>query len=226
MSKNSTESRTDPPRLLVTGGPTHEPIDDVRYIANRSSGRMSIAVCEEALSRGWTTTLLLGPTSIPTPHDTKLALHRFRTSKELEILLARHAPECDVLIMGAAVADYRPVRADERPKIPRDPEGMTLELEPVPDLLSDVASRKRENQLFVGFALEERANMVARARKKLTTKHLDLIVANPLETMDSDQIEALLIGHSEDDEKIFPIHKCDKSHFAHILLDKIAASCA
>lgn len=178
-------------RLLVTAGPTHEPLDEVRYLANRSSGTLGIAIADAAARRGWRTTILLGPTNL-SPSDTRVTLHRFRTTAELEALLAEHAPHCDMLIMAAAVADYRP-RSAAPGKTPRRDRPLTIELEPTPDLIQAAATRKRPDQVFVGFALEPRETMVEAARAKLERKGLDAVVANPLETMDAATIEATLV---------------------------------
>src|SRR5688572_13295749 len=84
-------------RVLITAGPTHEPLDRVRYIGNRSSGRMGIALAEACLSRGWPVTLLLGPVVMPTPHHSQITLHRFRTASDLQRLLTEHWPAHDLL---------------------------------------------------------------------------------------------------------------------------------
>lgn len=188
--------------MLVTAGPTHEPIDAVRYIGNRSSGRMGIAIASAAVLAGCPTTLALGPvpmsdreidavfpptTSGAGPHQ----LCRFRTADDLRTLLAELAPAADILIMAAAVADFRPRSRLLDRKIERGA-ALTLELEPVPDLLAEVASRRREGQTLVGFALEEPTRVEERARTKLDRKGLDAIVANPLETMESAGVAAQL----------------------------------
>ncbi|MCA9292451.1 MAG: phosphopantothenoylcysteine decarboxylase [Phycisphaerales bacterium] len=187
-------------RILITAGPTHEPIDAVRYIANRSSGRLGIDLAESAARQGRPVTLLLGPTALH-PNNTQIETIRFRTTADLEAALAEHLPRAGVLIMAAAVADYRPRRApgDLQSKRRRTKEGMTLELEATPDLLAGCAHQRaearRENELFiVGFALEPREEMLASAKAKLTRKGVDLIVANPLETMDAPTIEASLVA--------------------------------
>jgi phosphopantothenoylcysteine decarboxylase/phosphopantothenate--cysteine ligase len=178
-------------RLLITAGPTHEPIDEVRYLANRSSGRLGIAIADDAARRGWRATILLGPTNL-SPSDTRVHLHRFRTTADLERLLAEHAPHCDMLIMAAAVADYRP-RTPAPGKTPRTDRPLTIELEPTPDLIRAAAARKRPDQVFVGFALEPRTTMLGAAKAKLERKGLDAVVANPLETMDAPTIDAALL---------------------------------
>ena len=119
--------------VLITAGPTHEPIDAVRYIANRSSGRMGIALAEAATSRGIRTTLLLGPTALAPPVHSQLTTRRFRTAEELQTLLADAWPDHDILFMAAAVADFRPadpVAPDT--KLVRRGGDLTLRLEPTP----------------------------------------------------------------------------------------------
>lgn len=183
------------PRLLITAGPTQEPIDAVRYIGNRSSGRLGIALAEAARNRGWDVDLLLGPTTTPPPStDTHLRVFRFRTTADLEALLAEHAPSADILVMAAAVADYRPKGGGSvSGKINRSNTGLTLELEVTPDLLAGCASRRKPGQVFVGFALEPRERLLESARAKLHRKGVDIVIANPLETMDSESIEAVIL---------------------------------
>ncbi|MFG0258665.1 MAG: phosphopantothenoylcysteine decarboxylase [Phycisphaerales bacterium JB043] len=205
----------------MTAGPTHEPIDAVRYIANRSSGRMGIALALEGVTRGWHTTLLLGPVSVSTPDNTNLAIHRFRTSDDLQNLLETHSRECDVLIMAAAVADYRP-KTPRTTKMARMDEGMSLELEPVEDLIARCARDKRDDQFFVGFALESRDELESRGARKLQSKGLNMIVANPLETMDAEEIEGLIIGSSESQSGVEQVPPDTKESFARVLLDRVA----
>jgi phosphopantothenoylcysteine decarboxylase / phosphopantothenate---cysteine ligase len=183
------------PHVLITAGPTHEPIDAVRFIGNRSSGRMGVALAHEAAARGWIVTLLLGPTVVQ-PTDERVQVVRFRTCAELQGQLRTLTPQADVLIMAAAVADYRPKTSQAMifgGKFRRKNENLTLELEPTPDLLAEVGAVRRADQLFVGFALEPRDEMLDAATAKMGRKKIDMIVANPLETMDSDMIEATLL---------------------------------
>lgn len=212
-----------PTRLLITAGPTHEPIDDVRYLGNRSSGRLGAALADHAAALGWDTTLLLGPTHL-TPSDSRVRTIRFRTTADLQALLARHLPDCDILIMAAAVADYRPKPADPsaQGKIHRSDQTLILELEPTPDLLAECSRRRAKGQLLVGFALEPRERLMDSARSKLARKGLDFIVANPLETMDAPDIEATLLG-ADGSVRTTP-GRIPKADFAPWLLAALSAS--
>jgi phosphopantothenoylcysteine decarboxylase / phosphopantothenate---cysteine ligase len=208
-----------PKRLLITAGPTHEPIDAVRFIGNRSSGRLGVSLADRAAQEGWTVCLLLGPTAL-TPADSMVRVRRFRTTDDLQTLLNEEFPICDVLVMAAAVADYRPKASREHTKIKRMAAGLKLELEATPDLLAEVAQRRRPEQVVVGFALEPRDRLLESASEKLERKSLDLIVANPLETMDAESIEATLLtrGRAEP-QRVGPI---TKAQFAQVLLSIIA----
>lgn len=182
------------PKLLITAGPTHEPIDAVRFLGNRSSGRLGVALADHAARRGWPTTLLLGPTPLE-PEQPDISLHRYTSCADLEALLKREFPACGVLIMAAAVSDYRPARsmAPGTGKLRRKEQKLTLELEPTPDLLAGCAALRSGHQVLVGFALEPRERLIESARAKLERKSIDMIVANPLETMNAETIEASLI---------------------------------
>lgn len=209
--------------MLITAGPTHEPIDGVRFIGNRSSGRMGSSLAIEAACRGWKVTLLLGPATV-VPTDTGVRVVRFRTCADLQGLLREHVPDSDVLVMAAAVADYRP-KVDPslfNGKFRRTSHNLTLELEPTPDLLAEVAMTRRAAQFMVGFALEPRAEMLESARSKLHRKKVDLVVANPLETMDSENIEAVLVSKAAPD--VPTPEKMTKAKFAAWLMNVIEAS--
>jgi len=207
--------------ILITAGPTHELIDAVRYLANRSSGRLGICLAAAARDAGWDVTLLLGPTPWSAPPGVRT--ERFETTSDLAALLDRHAPDCDVLIMAAAVADYRPSTALKH-KLPRKGQKLVLELEPTPDLVQACATRKRPGQLLIGFALEEPAALAARAREKLAQKGLDAIVANPLETMNAAEIRATV--YTADGQVIAPPggRPLPKDEFARWLIAWVAAA--
>lgn len=210
-------------RLLITAGPTHEPIDAVRFIGNRSSGRVGVALADQAASRGWSVTLLLGPVAAA-PTDSTVRVRRFRTCSDLQALLKEEVPTAAVLVMAAAVADYRP-KVDPRlfnGKFRRTSGPLTLELEPTPDLLAEVAGTRRPDQLMVGFALEPREELEASAQAKLTRKKIDLVVGNPLQTMDSAEIEAMVLG--ADGSRADTPGKISKTAFAAWLMDIIDAT--
>jgi len=183
-----------PIRVLITAGPTHEPIDAVRFLGNRSSGKMGIALAGACLHAGYATTLLLGPVCAPPPPP-PVVTQSFRTCADLQGLLRTHAQQADLIIMAAAVADYRPkpLAALSGGKFRRSAEKVSLELEPTPDLIAEVASTRRAGQVIVGFALEPREEMIASTKSKIARKGLDACVANPLETMDSAVIDGTLV---------------------------------
>lgn len=206
--------------MLITAGPTHEPIDAVRFLGNRSSGRMGSALATAAADRGWRVTLLMGPAPI-VPSHTHVELIRFRTCADLQGLLREHAPKADVLVMAAAVADYRP-KVDPAffgGKFRRKSENLVLELEPTPDLLAEVARTRRPEQLMVGFALEPREELEASAKAKLERKKIDMVVGNPLETMDSESVEAMVLYKDGRIER--PDGRLGKPAFAPWLLERI-----
>ena len=220
-SPASRDARGRGPRVLITAGPTHEPIDRVRFIGNRSSGKMGLAIARAAAAAGWRVRLLLGP--VPTtPHDPAVTVERFQTTEELRALLAKRMPTTDVLVMAAAVADYRPDPADTdlKGKIRRKGEGLTLKLVSTPDLLQEAASRRRAGQVLVGFALEPARGLEKAARGKLERKGVDFVVANPLETMDSADIDGMLVGR--EGQTRAPGRRLSKDAFAAWLIAQLA----
>lgn len=165
-------------------------------------------------------TLLLGPTHRCTQHSL-INTQRFQSTQDLEGLLDQQLPQHDVLIMAAAVADYRPTRPDPAAKISRSDGPMMLELEPTPDLLAKCAQNRRPGQTLIGFALEPADRLLESARRKLEVKKIDLIVANPLQTMNADSIQATVLSSRGDQtDTPGPITKDD---FASWLLDLIEA---
>lgn len=179
-------------KLLITAGPTREPIDAVRFIGNRSSGRLGAALADAAAEAGHEVTLLMGPAPIATTLGERCRVERFNTTAELGRLLGEHFAACDVLVMAAAVADYRPIETTDK-KLPRDGAGLTLRLEPTPDLVAEAAKGKRGDQRIVAFALEEPAELESRAAAKMRRKGVDAVVANALGTMESPGIEAVVL---------------------------------
>ena len=162
-------------RVLVSAGGTREPIDPVRYVGNRSSGRMGWAVAEAARRRGAEVTVLAANVDLPRHPDVRYV--DAPTAAELRRAALEAFGSCDVLVMAAAVADFAPAAAHEG-KIDKGAEGrLALELEPTADILAELAGR-RDGQVVVGFATEHGPEGLARARAKLARKHLDLIVHN------------------------------------------------
>lgn len=185
-----------PPRVLITAGPTHEPIDAVRFIGNRSSGRLGLEVARAAADRGWDVTLLLGPVGNDSAaaSDPRIRLASFQTTDDLAALLERYQPGADLLILAAAVADFRPAAPLAGGKLRRSEAGLSLQLEATPDLAAGCVARRGPGQRIVAFALEPREGLLEGASRKRAAKGVDFIVANPLETMDAGTIEAILLG--------------------------------
>jgi phosphopantothenoylcysteine decarboxylase/phosphopantothenate--cysteine ligase len=188
-------------RILITAGPTREPIDPVRYIANRSSGGMGQGLAAAAIRDGHFVTLILGPVTISMPKSAKRI--DVETSREMHSAVLAEFPKHDLLIMAAAVADYRPKIVHQN-KLERGAI-QTIELEPTEDILAAAGGIKRPDQRTVGFSLVGGAHGdkadLARSVEKLARKNADLIVSNPLETMNSPTIEAVLLwadGRSEE----------------------------
>jgi phosphopantothenoylcysteine decarboxylase/phosphopantothenate--cysteine ligase len=174
-------SRLRGKRVLVSAGGTREPVDAVRFVGNRSSGRMGAAIAAEASRRGGEVTLLAANLTIPTPPGIELV--ETPSAADLEREALARAAEADVVVMAAAVADYRPAEALAA-KRPKDTAAWTLELEPTTDVLAALGERRREGQLLVGFAAETGDAGLSRARKKLVGKGADLFVLNDVSRTD------------------------------------------
>jgi phosphopantothenoylcysteine decarboxylase/phosphopantothenate--cysteine ligase len=158
--------------LLITAGPTREKIDPVRYLTNRSSGRMGYALAEAALRRGARVVLISGPVAIPPPAGAELTA--VESAEEMRQAVLRLSPDCTIVIKAAAVSDYRPKSAAAQ-KLKRGGP-MSLQLEPTTDILAELAKRK-QGQILIGFAAETE-NTLENARKKLISKSVDAIVVN------------------------------------------------
>ncbi len=163
-------------RVLVTAGPTREPIDPVRYVGNRSSGRMGFAIAAAAWRRGADVTVVSGPPSVAPPFGPRLVT--VETAVEMSDAVARHLPEADVSIFAAAVADFRPVTAAGR-KLKREHtgDGLDLAMTANPDVAAGTAALRKSGSITVGFALETE-DLLANAARKLEQKGFDLLVAN------------------------------------------------
>jgi phosphopantothenoylcysteine decarboxylase/phosphopantothenate--cysteine ligase len=165
-------------RVLVTAGGTREPIDSVRYVGNRSSGRMGVAIAAEAASRGAAVTLIAANVAVPVPERVRTT--RVCTAAELEEAARTAFADCDVLLMTAAVADFRPATAvdDKIKKTGRD--SLALELEPTTDVLAALAAARRQGQILIGFAAEHGGDPAAHGRLKLERKGVDAVVVNDI----------------------------------------------
>jgi phosphopantothenoylcysteine decarboxylase/phosphopantothenate--cysteine ligase len=169
-------------RVLVTAGGTREPIDSVRFIGNRSSGRMGLALSEEAARRGADVTLLAANVTIPAPAGIDEVT--VETSAELDAAVRERFPGADVLIMAAAPADFRPADPAAAKLAREEHERLTLEFEPTDDIVAGVAAARRADQTVVGFAAEHGEGAVERGRAKLARKGLDAVVVNDISRTD------------------------------------------
>ncbi len=201
--------------VLITAGPTREPIDPVRYIGNRSSGKMGYALAEAALRRGANVILVSGPTALHAPAGADVV--HVETAEAMRQAVLKRLPEASVVVKAAAVADYRPKQKAEM-KIKRSGE-LALELEPTTDILAEVA-RKRDSQIIIGFAAET-DNVLENARKKLTAKSVDAIVMNDVSRkgigMDSDRNAVTILTADETVE----VPETTKWDVAHRVLDTV-----
>ena len=164
-------------KILITAGPTYEPIDPVRYIGNHSSGRMGIALAEKAVQMGAEATLILGPVDnvILSP---RIRVIRVTTADEMYEAAVKEFPDSDVAVLAAAVADFKPAESFDN-KVKRDKEELVLHLVPTPDIAAALGATKTNKQILVGFALETE-NELQNAMEKIRKKNLDYIVLNSL----------------------------------------------
>jgi phosphopantothenoylcysteine decarboxylase / phosphopantothenate---cysteine ligase len=206
--------------VLVSAGGTREPLDAVRFVGNRSSGRMGVALAAEARRRGAEVTLLAANLAVPAP--TGVELVETPTAADLEREAIARGVEADVVVMAAAVADYRPAEALAA-KRPKDTATWTLELEPTTDVLSALGERRRDDQLLVGFAAETGETGLERAREKLSRKRADLFVLNDVGRTDigfdtyENEVTLLTAGG----ERAVP--KAPKDEIAAAILDEVEA---
>jgi phosphopantothenoylcysteine decarboxylase/phosphopantothenate--cysteine ligase len=211
--------------VLVTAGPTYEDLDPVRYLGNRSSGRMGIALAEEAARRGARAILVLGPTSVAEPRGIETV--RVRSAAQMSDAVFAHAPAADVIVMSAAVADYTPAGGPQPGKVAKQPGGMDLPLVRTRDILASLGEWRGERQtpVLVGFAAETH-DVLAKAREKLARKRVDLIVANDVSRagagFEVDTNAATIVA--ADGEQDLPLQK--KSELAARLLDAVEARLA
>lgn len=201
-------------RVLVGAGRTEEALDPVRVLTNRSSGRMGFALAEAARDRGADVTVVAGPVSVDSPHGVTLV--PVTSAEQMLNAMRAQAVSADVVLMAAAVSDYRPAKASAR-KLKRGAGTLTLELTPNPDILKNLAARRHPGQVLVGFALETNDG-VANARAKLREKGVDLIVLNsPEEGIGGDTNKATLV----DAKSAKALPRTSKRELAGAVLDRV-----
>jgi phosphopantothenoylcysteine decarboxylase/phosphopantothenate--cysteine ligase len=203
--------------VLITAGPTQEPLDPVRYLSNRSSGKMGFALAEEAAARGARVILVSGPVNLAEPKGMEV-LH-VRTAAEMRKAVMEHLEESTIIVKAAAVADYHRANAPQH-KEKKTAARLSLELDPTVDILAE-AGRKKGDRLLIGFAAETE-NLLAEARRKLETKNCDMVVANLVsdETIgfESDENEVVLVPrHGEP----IPVRRAAKRAVAARIFDEI-----
>ena len=203
--------------VLVTAGPTQEPLDAVRYITNRSSGKMGYALAEEAAARGARVVLVSGPVHLAEPHGVETI--QVRTALEMRKAVMEHLKESTIIVKAAAVADYHrsnPPRQKEKKTAAR----LSLELDPTPDILAEVG-RQKGDRLLVGFAAET-DNLAEEARRKLESKNCDMIVANLVSQdgigFDSEDNEVVLVKRTGES---IPVERAPKREIARRIFDEM-----
>jgi phosphopantothenoylcysteine decarboxylase/phosphopantothenate--cysteine ligase len=210
-------SRLSGRRVLVSAGGTREPLDAVRFVGNRSSGRMGVALAEEARRRGAEVTLIASNLAVPAPEGVEVVEAPTAADVEREATARRSA---DIVLMAAAVSDYRPAQT-EQTKRPKDEKPWRIELEPTVDVLRKLSERRTNGQVLVGFAAETGQQGLERAREKLVAKNLDLIVFNDVSRpdvgFDAPENEVVLVSaHGER-----RIAKAPKREIAAAILDEV-----
>jgi phosphopantothenoylcysteine decarboxylase / phosphopantothenate---cysteine ligase len=204
-------------RVLVTAGGTREPLDAVRYVGNRSSGRMGVALAEEALRRGAEVTLIASNLVVPAPDGVELV--EAGTAADVERETSARS-DADVVLMAAAVSDYRPAETDAA-KRPKDEKTWQIELEPTSDVLRGLGERRTNGQVLVGFAAETGDGGLERAREKLAAKQVDLIVYNDVSRedvgFDAEDNEVVIVSA----EGEIRVDKAPKAEIAAAILDEV-----
>jgi phosphopantothenoylcysteine decarboxylase/phosphopantothenate--cysteine ligase len=202
--------------ILITAGPTQEPLDAVRYLSNRSSGKMGYAIAEDAAARGARAILVTGPVNLPEPRNVEVV--PVQTASQMFDAVMRRLGESTIIIKAAAVADYH--RSDvPKHKVKKTAARMSIELDPTVDILAEVG-RKKGDRLLIGFAAETE-NLIAEARRKLESKNCDMVVANLVSQsgigFDSDENEVVLVTRTADP---VPVRRAPKTAIASRILDE------
>ena len=199
-------------RVLVSAGGTREPFDAVRFLGNRSSGRMGVALAEEARKRGAQVTLLAANLAVPAPAGVEV-VETPTAAAMLEAAVARD--DADLVLMAAAVADYRPGEQVDG-KRPKDDQAWEVTLEPTVDVLRTLADGRTNGQVIIGFAADQGEQGLARAREKLTSKRIDLVVYNDISRAD--------VGFDAEDNEVVLVGPGGDQHVAKAAKDQIAAA--
>ena len=206
-------------RILITAGATREPIDPVRFISNRSSGRMGFALAEAARARGADVNIVAGIVSVPQPNG--MGVIRVESADEMYRAVADQVSDATIFIAAAAVSDYRP-REKSKTKIKKSEERLEVTLERTPDILGEVARSRREGQIIVGFAAETN-DLLKHAGEKLTGKDLDAVVANDVSrqgsTFESETNQVILL--LRDNRNPIELPLMSKLETAHRILDEV-----
>jgi phosphopantothenoylcysteine decarboxylase/phosphopantothenate--cysteine ligase len=202
--------------VLITAGPTREPIDPVRFLGNRSSGKMGYALAEAAIRRGAKVVLISGPVAIDPPEGAELI--GIESAEQMRNAVISQLDNASVLIGAAAVADFR-LRNAAQEKIKRSG-SLTLELEPTPDILAEISLRRMPGQILIGFAAETQ-NALENGRAKLRKKGIDAIVVNDVSKagigFDSERNEVTIITHDQE----ISVPEAPKQKIAHRILDVV-----
>jgi phosphopantothenoylcysteine decarboxylase/phosphopantothenate--cysteine ligase len=215
-SKKKSRRDLEGETILITAGPTQEAIDGVRYLSNRSSGKMGYALAEEAAARGARVMLVSGPVSLPSPRE--VTVIPVRTAAEMRQAVMDHLTEATIVIKAAAVADYY-IPNPSQQKRKKTAARLSLDLEPTPDILAEVGTKKGD-RLLIGFAAET-DNMIEEARRKMQQKNCDMVVGNvvsgPGTGFESDENEVVLVTRAGE---TIPVERASKRAVAGRILDE------
>jgi phosphopantothenoylcysteine decarboxylase/phosphopantothenate--cysteine ligase len=203
--------------VLITAGPTQEPLDPVRYVTNRSSGKMGYAIAQAAAARGARVILVSGPVHLDAPRDVEVV--RVRTAQEMRQAVLEHLDPATIIIKAAAVADYHLSKVPQQ-KVKKTAMRLSLELDPTPDILAELGQKKGD-RLLIGFAAETQ-NLIEEGRRKLASKNCDMLVGNLVSQdgigFESDENEVVLVLRTGE---TIPIRKAPKTEVAERILDQI-----
>jgi phosphopantothenoylcysteine decarboxylase/phosphopantothenate--cysteine ligase len=215
-SKKKTRRDLEGETVLITAGPTQEPIDGVRYLSNRSSGKMGYALAEEAAARGAHVVLVSGPVSLAAPRGVTVV--PVRTALEMRQAVMDHLPEATIVIKAAAVADYH-IPNPSKQKMKKTAARLALDLEPTPDILAEVGTKKGD-RLLIGFAAET-GNLIEEARRKMQQKNCDMVVGNLVSQagtgFEADENEVVLVTRAGE---TIPVERASKRAIAGRIFDE------